>query len=326
VGLHAQLVHYDVTTSDGWDVGFNPEQTVAPGLSKTYWWYAGLSSIVGTTQTFTPAEFGGLNLISSDPIKHSNKGAIGALIIEPQGSTWAEDAKQRAFATVTRADATQFRDFALLFQSDINMRNLNGAIPNLFDAEDAEDSGQKALNYRTEPMWKRVGFAPDTPLTGSCLAAPSPTRCFDYTNVLSNVQVGGDPETPIFLTKVGLESRFHVLHPNGHARNEVFMVHGHRWLDEPWTNSSTRVGWNPLSEWSGATYGHGPSNHLTAALLPQLGGAGGPFAVTGDFLYRTFDSFQFTGGQWSLLRVTPAFTPLPEPDPNPLPGPLPEVN
>lgn len=323
VGLHAQLVHYDVTTSDGWDVGFNPEQTVAPGNSRTYWWYAGLSHIAGSTQTFTPVEFGGLNLNSSDPIKHSNKGAIGALVIEPQGSTWVEDAKGRASATVTRADSTQFRDFVLHFQNDINLRNLNGAIPNLFDAEDFEDTGAKALNYRTEPIWKRVGFAANTPLTGSCTNVPTPTRCFDYTNVLSNAFVGGDPQTPVFVSKVGMESRFHVVHSGGHPRNEVFMVHGHRWLDEPWTNGSTRVGFNPLSEWGGATYGHGPSNHLTAALLPQLGGAGGPFGVTGDFLYRTFDSFQFTGGQWGIFRVTPAFTPLPEPDPNPLPEPLP---
>ena len=35
--------------------------------------------------TATPIEFGATNLISSDPIKHSNKGAIGALIIEPSG-------------------------------------------------------------------------------------------------------------------------------------------------------------------------------------------------------------------------------------------------
>ncbi len=323
VGLHAQLVHYDVTTSDGWDVGFNPVQTVAPGFSTTYWWYAGLSSINGSTQVFTPAEFGGLNLISSDPIKHSNKGAIGALIIEPAGSKWSEDAKGRASATVTRADETQFRDFVLQFQSDVNMRNLNGAIPNVFDAEDAEDSGQKALNYRTEAIWKRVGFAPETALTGPCTNVPKPTRCFDYTNVLSNAFVGSDPQTPVFVAKVGMESRFHVLHPNGHARNEAFALHGHRWLDEPWQANSTRVGLNPLSEWSGVSYGHGPSNHLTAALLPALGGAGGPFAVTGDYLYRTFDSFQFTGGQWGIFRVTPTLVSLPAPDPFPLPEPLP---
>ena len=50
----------------------------------------------GTTKVATPIEFGATNLISSDPIKHSNKGAIGSLIIEPQGSTWIEDELARA--------------------------------------------------------------------------------------------------------------------------------------------------------------------------------------------------------------------------------------
>ncbi len=297
VGLNAQVLHYDVTTADGADVGFNPVQTLAPGGSSTYWWYAGTSTIAGSVQTFQAVEFGGLNLISSDPVKHSNKGAIGALIIEPLGATWTEDSKSRAAATVRRADLSQFRDFALLLQSDINMRNNNGAIPNLFDAEDPEDSGQKALNYKTEPIWKRMGFAPDADLTV--------TRTLDYTKVLHNDLIGGDPETPVFTTEVGMETRLHVLHPGGHARNEVFMLHGHEWLDNPWRDNSTTIGVNPLSEWSGATFGQGPTSRLTVALLPKLGGAGGPFGVTGDFLYRSFDSFQFTGGMWGLFRVRP---------------------
>ena len=56
-----------------------------------------------------------------------------------------------------------------MFQNDINLR-FNGffneavsefgiAVPNLAEAEDPEDSGQKGVNYRTEPLWKRMGFA-----------------------------------------------------------------------------------------------------------------------------------------------------------------------
>ena len=147
----------------------------------------------GTTKVATPIEFGATNLISSDPIKHSNKGAIASLIIEPQGATWIEDTNSRAQATVSKTDGTSFREFVLQFQTDINLRrgDLQGdaaAVPNVAGEEDAEDSGQKALNYRTEPMWKRLGYAPDLPL--------EETREFDYTNSLSNAQVGGDPVTP----------------------------------------------------------------------------------------------------------------------------------
>ncbi len=41
VGLHPQLVHYDITRSDGINVGINRKQTVSPGQSDVVAWYAG---------------------------------------------------------------------------------------------------------------------------------------------------------------------------------------------------------------------------------------------------------------------------------------------
>ncbi len=281
VGLHPQLVAYDVTDSDGANVGMNVannidpltgqgvKQTVAPGQTITYKWYAGDVRTNGTTRVATPIEFGATNLISSDPIKHSNKGAIASLIIEPQGATWIEDTNSRAQATVNKTDGTSFREFVLQFQTDINLRrgDLQGdaaAVPNVAREEDPEDSGQKALNYRTEPMWKRLGYEPDLPL--------EQTRAFDYTNSLSNAQVGGDPVTPIFTAKAGTPVRFRVLNSKGHARNNVFQVHGHIWQQEPWINNSTQIGNNPLSEWKGAEQGHGASNHMN--VVPENGAGG----------------------------------------------------
>jgi len=310
VGLHPQLVAYDVVSSDGANVGFNvvgnPEsytpdgrQTAKPGETVKYKWYAGDIRMNGTTKVATPVEFGATNLISSDPIKHSNKGAIGSLIIEPQGATWIEDANSRAQATVSKTDGTSFREFVLQFQTDINMRRseLEGdaaAVPNVAGEEDPEDSGQKALNYRSEPMWKRLGYEPETPL--------EQTRAFDYTNSLSNAQVGGDPVTPVFTAKVGTPVRFRVLNSNGHARNNVFQVHGHIWQQEPYVNNSTQIGNNPLSEWKGAQQGHGASNHMDVV---PVNGAGGARAVPGDYLFRTQSSFQFDNGLWGIFRVTP---------------------
>jgi len=300
VGLHPQLVFFDVTRSDGANVGFNPVQTAKPGLRTTYQWYAGDIQIDPATGYATPIpiEFGAINLISSDPIKHSNKGAIGALIIEPQSSTWTVDAKSRASATVTQYTAwgsSSFREFVLLFQNDVNLRYSDGSpVLNLADAEDPEDSGQKAINYRTEPIWLRMGFAPETPL--------ETTRTFDFTNALSNTQVGDDPVTPVFTATVGTQVRFRVLHPSGHQRNNVFVLHGHIWEEEPYIKDSTAIGSNPLSEWKGAQMGHGPSNHFDA--IPK-NGAGGKFGITGDYLYRTFQSFQFDAGIWGIFRVLP---------------------
>jgi hypothetical protein len=298
VGLHPQLLAYNVANSDGKNVGFNPNQTVGPGGIARYTWYAGDVVINGFQRIATPIEFGATNLISSDPIKHSNKGAIGSLIIEPEGSTWIEDVGSRAQATVSKPDGTSFREFVMQFQTDINMRFADGSpVPNLGGpegAEDAEDSAQKAVNYRTEPLWKRMGYAPQTSFED--------TRNFDFTNVLTNALVGGDPQTPVFTAQAGQQVRFRMLNANGHARNNVLNLHGHFWQDEPFTNASKVIGNNPLSEHKGAVYGVGPSSHYE--VIP-LNGAGGGRRVTGDYLYRTQNSFMFDGGIWGIFRVTP---------------------
>jgi len=295
VGLHPQLLAYNVQNSDGKNVGFNPNQTVGPGGIARYRWYAGDIKIQGNQRIATPIEFGATNLISSDPIKHSNKGAVGSLIIEPLGSTWIEDAASRAQALVTKSDGTSFREFVLQFQTDINFRFANGTpVPLLAGEEDAEDSGHKAINYRTEPLWKRMNYAPETPLTI--------TRSFDFTNVLTNAQVGGDPQTPVFTAKAGQDVRFRVLSANGHGRSIAFQVHGHFWQEEPYTNNSTVIGNNPLSEVKGTQYGVGPTSHFD--IVPS-NGAGGARRITGDYLYRDQMSFKFDGGLWGIFRVIP---------------------
>ncbi|HEU5132970.1 MAG TPA: hypothetical protein VFT26_12730, partial [Pyrinomonadaceae bacterium] len=155
VGLHPQMVFLDVTRSDGMNVGFNPVQTVPPGSSISYQWYAGdLVTGPNNTGVPTPIEFGASNLMPSDPIKHTNKGAIGGLIIQPKGAQWNDTFKSRAQVDITRANGTIFREFVTIFQNDVNLRfnGLNGeattengiAVPNLAEAEDPEDSGQKA--------------------------------------------------------------------------------------------------------------------------------------------------------------------------------------
>jgi hypothetical protein len=298
VGLHPQLLAYNVQNSDGKNVGFNPNQTVGPAGVVRYRWYAGDVVINGNQRIATPIEFGATNLISSDPIKHSNKGAIGSLIIEPQGATWIEDPGSRAQATVTKSDGTSFREFVVQFQTDINLRFADGSpVPNLGGpngAEDPEDSGQKAINYRTEPLWRRMGYPPDTPF--------EQTRDFDFTNVLTNAQVGGDPQTPIFTARAGEQVRFRILNANGHMRNNVWNLHGHFWQEEPYANNSKMIGNNPLSEVKGSLYGIGPSSHYE--VIPT-NGAGGARRVTGDYLYRTQESFMFDGGIWGIFRVKP---------------------
>jgi manganese oxidase len=304
VGLHAQRVAYDIASSDGANIGVNPPRTVEPGGVQTFRWYAGDVSYNRTIERLNamPVEFGAINLISSDRIKHSNKGAIGGLIIEPSGSTFMEDEGTRASATITPPDGPPFREFVLLFQDDINLRfgsaflgkfKKGEAVPNVDDAEDPQDTGQKAINYRTEPFWFRLGFAPDTSLMM--------TRQMDFTDVLSNSLLGGkDPETPVFTAKAGDPIRFRILQPGGNHRSHSFVLHGHIWEKQPYTDNSTRLGDNPLSFWVGAQEGHGPANHFD--IIPKHG-AGGKFRVSGDYLYRDHVGPMLDGGIWGIFRV-----------------------
>ncbi|WP_157498856.1 hypothetical protein [Lysobacter sp. Root604] len=150
---------------------------------------------------FVPVEFGGSNLSPPDRIKQGQKAAVGALIVEPQGSRWSEyrdDAaidRQNPGATqqnrrATRASATVtypvtgglrpiyrgMRDMAIVHQKGLNFRYAKGDAvanlaaeredlqsPNLTAPEDAHDSGHMAINYGSEPLWFRFGLAPDAP-------------------------------------------------------------------------------------------------------------------------------------------------------------------
>jgi hypothetical protein len=248
-------------------------------------------------------ELGATNIIPADRIKQVSKGLIGASIAEPLGSTYVRDKavncgfcnppRWQSRATVTKANGSHYREFVLQFQNFVNLRFGDGtAIPNTAQAEDAEDSGQKGFNYRTEPMWFRMGFAPDAPLTF--------TRDLIMSNALSNSQVGGDPETPIFDAFAGEDVRFRVLHPGGNQRNNVFAINGHIWQRQPYTNGSSVIGDNPLTMWQGSRMGVGPTDHFDAVLE---NGAGGKFRIKGDYLFRDQTSFGLDGGLWGILWV-----------------------
>jgi hypothetical protein len=306
VGLHPQLVSYDITRSDGVNAGFNPVQTVQPGHFQTYQWYAGQIVFDPVANSLNPVdtEFGATNLVSSDPIKGTNKGLVGALIIEPKGATWVEnpDAQSpqtRATADVYAANAPTeraFREFVNILQSDINLRYSNNQPVRLTAVkEDAEESGQDAANYRTEPVWFRKNYLPQT--------EPQATRQFQFANVFSNTAVGGvDPETPVYIAPAGEQVRFRLLVPGGHAQSHVFGLHGHIWDEEPYQSNSTILAHNPISEWKGALWGHGPGNHFDALLRR---GAGSAFHVTGDYMWRDYMSWRLSDGIWGILRVIP---------------------
>ncbi|HJQ34624.1 MAG TPA: hypothetical protein VJ866_20755 [Pyrinomonadaceae bacterium] len=309
VSLHPQLVAYDVRTSDGANIGINDRQTVAPGGIEHYRWYAGRVDVQPNgVRTATPIEYGTINLTDyGDIMKHGSHGAIGTLVIEPQGATWTLPVPDSNATADVVAGTNVFREFVLSYQDDLNIQASDGTpIRNYIDDEDSEDSGMKAFNYRTDPIWARLGFLPQMKET-----TPPFTDVVTLINNVNQTQVlrsvFSSPQTPIFSASVGSKVRFRVNEPTGHPRQHGFTIFGHSWFHEAWVNNSTVI-WRPgidpepMSMNIGSQSGHTARRHWNI-VLPT--GAGGPFRVQGDYLYRTQESFLFTNGLWGIFRVGP---------------------
>jgi hypothetical protein len=311
VGLHPQLLSANVFTDDASAVGFNQDSTVGPNESRTYTWYAG-NRVLDANGNYvkSPVEFGATGLRDiGDVIKHSSHGAIGSLIVEPLGSSWSYPvANSKATADISSGAGT-FREFVVIYQDDLSVQMNGQPLPNIADTDDSEESGMKGFNYRTEPLWARLGFDITTPHTrtpGEPAPPPLTQDDFDFTNALSSTQSNngcggpcGDPETPVFTAQAGVPVRFRVLDVAGHPRQHAFALFGHHWNFEPWTQLSTVQSFNPFTFEVGAESGLGATRHTNILTV-----AGGLLKVPGDYLYRTMDSFNFSGGGlWGIFRV-----------------------
>jgi hypothetical protein len=304
VGLHPQLVGFDPIKANGLLVGFNPPDalvppSVAPPPQKPadlksieLYWYAGELKPKPNGAGFEaiPIEFGATNLTPADPMVQSQFGMVGALIVEPESSTWAEDKtpKTYASATVTVPGGSYFREFVVIDQNMVANNTVKGV--------------GGAVNYRSEPFAARL--APPTQANPNPPPAQIPAPQ-GYSAIYSNQSVNppGDPETPIFCAAAGTPVRFRLLIPGMEQSDSlnpppVFMVHGHPWQEEPYINDSTKLGFNPLSKTQGAQQaGMGQKFDL---LFPS---AGGQNKIPCDYLYTTYQTANIAG-TWGLFRVT----------------------
>lgn len=257
---------------------------------------------------YTPMEFGAVSIRSfGDVIKHSSHGLVGALIVEPPGATYSTSNK--TIADIKTLSGEKFKEFVLVVQDDLSLRQHDQPMPNHRMADDAEDTGQKGFNYRTEPLWARNGL-------GTSGADFNVLNAVDYTNTLSSLHSNpgcqgpcGDPQTPVFSATAGESVRFRIVHPGGHSRQHAFVLHGHNWDYQPWINTSTQLferddstpeSEKPKTMRLGAIGGIGPGRHVNI-----LTRAGGEFATPGDYLFRVQEQFQFQGGMWGIFRVNP---------------------
>ena len=310
-GLHAALLDYDVTTSDGMNVGNNPDETVAPGGSKTYEWFAGRyeREESGGFKP-VPAEYGAVNLNPADPLAQHPKGLIGALIVEPVGATWHTDQNSKASANVSyKVDgrARNFREFVAVIQDDVNGLSVTGQDQyGKPTTNPANGQWTRAFNYKMEPLqYRYVNSANAAFLANDPALAPS-----GIVRAMSDQLTLSDPETPVFAAGAGQAVRIRMLHPAG-TNEQVLTLHGHQWEEEPYKpgTASRVIGHNPQSQHNGSRDSFGPNVSWDLIVGHQdasghvIDGAGGAARTKGDYPFRTFIGTDFLVGLWGILRV-----------------------
>ena len=173
VSMHPSLLSYDVTRSDGATVGYNFDQTVAPGETTQYTWYAqpGIQD-------------GAVNLLDfGDRRGHRHHGLYGSLMVEPKSSTAVDPSSgapitSGAQANVTWKDAAgvdpPFREFVLNMVDGLILRDKAGKILPYPTEGEPGDLGHRAINYRTERFAPRLAKDPRWPT--SCHRLCTATR------------------------------------------------------------------------------------------------------------------------------------------------------
>jgi len=293
-GLHPQLLSYDVTKNGGMNVGINPNQTVAPGQTRTYTWFAG-------TDGGTAVELGSANIIPADPIEHPSFSMVGAFVTEPKGSSWPSDG--RLFTDVKSGQTTLFKEFVNVLANNAYLYAFNAMPP----ANGAQFFN--AINYWSNSMAYRYGgqngvqpnFNPNNANTPN----PNPgglAKAFSNSLVVYDTasEQWGDPR-PVWIVERKKPFRLRMVHTDGLGGfpDDVMKLHGHVWAEEPYTASSTQIGSNPKSNFTGGREGFGPGHQFDMV----FGSAGGKMGIPGDYLLASFPAAEQANGNWALVRV-----------------------
>lgn len=268
VSLNPQFLQYDNLWDSGINVGYNNrEQTVGPGESKKYLWHA-------------DKEYGVCNLQSfGDMRNHRYHGLFGVIIIEPveakwYGDTWMKQNAHEEQAVIEAPGIETFREFVILIQNGIRMLDKEGELikTTVVEADeepDAEDTGEKGYNYRSERFANRLK---------------------DNSNIsqIFSSKVHGDPATPVFKAYAGERVIFRTVMPADKPRNVSFTIHGHEWKQQPEDFYSREI---PIQ---GAV---SVGNKFDMELED---GASCP----GDYLYRSGSlKWDVESGMWGIFRV-----------------------
>ncbi|MBI3622215.1 MAG: multicopper oxidase domain-containing protein [Nitrospirae bacterium] len=272
----ADALAFDPKDSHGVNVGNNPgDQTVGPGQSRVYTFYA-------------PPEYGETAALVWDWgnfINNVRDGLFGAIIVGPKGSKYRDPATgedvtlKNAWQADVLVDRSvpenalrpDYRDASLFFQEEDNI------IGTSFMPYLQQIAGLTGVNYRSEPWAYRE--------EAGCEMGNMFTACVV-------AEKDGTPVTPTILAHAGDQVRIRVFGAFD-EQNQIFSIEGHEWPFKP-----NMVGADMLSSLQ-----FGGSEYLDVYLKE---GAGGPFALPGDYIWQNHRMPYAAAGEWGYLRVLPA--------------------
>ncbi|MGM9564840.1 multicopper oxidase domain-containing protein [Evtepia sp.] len=268
--IHVQGLSYHVLTSDGADVGFNPDTTTSHRICYT--WQADKEGVFLFSDLADPRSGeDGTNV----------HGLFGAIIVEAAGSSWfdpvtGDPIDSGLFADVYHPFKPAFREYAVFFHDELEILTKDNQPP--VDPHTGLPNGTTAISYRAEPMRNRL---------------PLDHHHTDPADTAEDISMSswayGDPAPPILRAYVGDPAKIRLIH-GGVKETHVFHLHNHQWRLEPEDPKSVIVDSISIS----------PQECFT---LDILYGAGSLNGMIGDAIFHCHLYPHFHEGMWTLLRV-----------------------
>jgi manganese oxidase len=299
VSIHVHGVSFQ-TTSYGGAVGNDTNSFAAPGATVTYKVY------------LDPALGEGAKLFHShgDSRELTAHGLFGAIIAEPAGSTFLDpqtgqplngQSNWESIIQMPSGSSTpSFREFAIAYHEvgdeNFNLNDKNGnQLPQNDDFTTAYRPGSRAINYRSEPFFDRMG------------TMNAVFNFFDESQGYGSYTFG-DPSTPMPRSYLGEPTKWRLMHA-GSEQAHVHHLHGggDRWRANP--NA------DPGNDISGGLEKNPDQNAQSIRLDSQTlspmesytaeieCGAGGCQQAAGDFLYHCHIAMHYIAGMWGFWRV-----------------------
>ncbi|MCL7418288.1 MAG: multicopper oxidase domain-containing protein, partial [Halalkalicoccus sp.] len=208
--VHPHFVNFDPLGSDSATVGYNYDQATETGEEMHYRWFANEEGTIFLHDHITG-------------IPEVQNGTFGAIIVEPEDSTWHDPHTGKEIESGTQAmidpgddDVPAFREFALLYHDFAPLKNCDGEFINQ-QMEHNQNAGSGAINYRTAPYFRRTGDDPA---------------------YVHSSRLHGDPPTPTLETYAGDPVRIRLLQ-GPYEEQHNFGIHGIRGQADELTRDAT---------------------------------------------------------------------------------------